>query len=512
MGIMLRHTLVNHFLEYSAFRYPKKIAIIEEERTVTYCELENMANKVAYTLIDQGVVKGDRVVVFMENKIESVVAIFASLKAGAVFVVINYSTKLNKVEFILNNSGAKAIIIQNEKVGILNNCSCPFLEVVIVCGNPVDSYTHIRYEEIISFNHKKRLLPKCIDLDLACIIYTSGSTGSPKGVMLSHRNIISAAHSITTYLENNHDDIIINMLPLAFDYGLYQVFMAFKVGGTIVLEKSFAFPNKIIERLIKEKVTGFPGVPSIFALLLKMSNLNSKDFRFIRYITNTAAALPINHICKLRKLFPSTKIYSMYGLTECKRVSYLPPEEIDRNPSSVGKGMPNQEVFIVNENDEKVGYGEVGELVVRGTNVMLGYWNLPEETAKRLRPGRYYGEYVLYTGDLFKMDKEGYLYFVARKDDIIKSKGEKISPKEVENVLYSLDGIIEAAVIGVPDEICGQVVKAYIVLDNDSKLTERETLKFCSQNLENYMIPRYLEIVDSLPKTATGKINKLTLN
>ena len=266
--------------------------------------------------------------------------------------------------------------------------------------------------------------------------------------MLTHLNIVSAATSITTYLENTPDDIIINLLPLSFDYGLYQVLMAFKVGGTIVLERSFTYPHTVIETIIREKVTGLPIVPTISAVLLQL-DLSPYKFPDLRYISNTAAALPTHHIIRLRELFPHVRIYSMYGLTECKRVSYLPPDQIDIRPTSVGRGMPNEEVYIVDEKGQRVPPGVVGELVVRGSNVMKGYWELPEETEEKLKPGPFPGEKVLYTGDLFRMDEEGYLYFFGRKDDIIKTRGEKVSPKEVEDVLYSLPGIAEAAVIGV---------------------------------------------------------------
>jgi acyl-CoA synthetase (AMP-forming)/AMP-acid ligase II len=329
--------------------------------------------------------------------------------------------------------------------------------------------------------------------------------------MLSHLNMVSAADSITTYLENTPDDVIINVLPLAFDYGLYQVLMGFKIGGTVVLEKSFAFPYQVVEVMIKERVTGFPGVPTIFAILLGLKDLPKWDLSSLRYMTNTAAALPASHIKRLRELFPAVRLYSMYGLTECKRVSYLPPRELDSRPNSVGRGMPNEEVYIVDEEGNRVGPGVVGELVVRGANVMIGYWELPEETAACLKPGKYPGERVLYSGDLFRMDDEGFLYFVARKDDIIKSRGEKVSPKEVENALYGLDGVLEAAVIGVADEIIGEAVKAYIVLENGAALTENDILRHCAAHLENFMVPKSVEIMKALPKTSSGKISKKEL-
>jgi acyl-CoA synthetase (AMP-forming)/AMP-acid ligase II len=351
----------------------------------------------------------------------------------------------------------------------------------------------------------------CIDVDLANIIYTSGSTGNPKGVMMTHLNMVSAATSITQYLGNKETDIILNVLPLSFDYGLYQIIMAFKFGGTVVLEKSFAYPYVVIDKMIKERVTGFPGVPTIFALLLQLKDLKKYSFQHLRYITNTGAALPVNHIKALRDIFPHVKIYSMYGLTECKRVSYLPPDEIDRRPISVGRGMPNEEVYIVNDKGERAGPGLVGELVVRGSNVMRGYWKSPEETDQVLKPGLYPGEKVLYTGDLFKMDEEGYLYFLGRKDDLIKTRGERVSPKEVENTLHEIKGVAEAAVIAIPDEILGNAIKAFIIPTNGSTLTEKDILKYCSENLESFAVPKHIAFIDSFPKTSSGKIDKKAL-
>jgi long-chain acyl-CoA synthetase len=354
-------------------------------------------------------------------------------------------------------------------------------------------------------------LPRlCVEQDLAALIYTSGSTGSPKGVMMSHLNIISAATSITTYLENRPDDIILNVLPLSFDYGLYQILMGFKVGSTVVLERSFTYPMAVINRILQEKVTGFPIVPTISAILLQM-NLAGYDFSSLRYITNTAAALPTQHIIGLQKLFPKAKIYSMYGLTECKRVSYLPPDQIDIRPMSVGKAMPNVEVSIVDDQGQRVSRGAVGELVVRGSNVMRGYWEMPEETARVLKTGPVSGECVLYTGDLFRADDEGFLYFVGRKDDIIKSRGEKISPKEIETVLYGIEGIAEAAVFGVPDELLGQAVKAVLTVREGSLLNAQDVLVHCARHLEDHMIPREIEFRERLPRTLTGKISKREL-
>ena len=323
--------------------------------------------------------------------------------------------------------------------------------------------------------------------------------------------MISAATSVTNYLESAPDDIVINVLPLSFGYGLYQVLMSFKMGSTLVLEKSFSFPYEIVKKIAAEKVTGFPGVPTVFALLFQMKNLGKFDFSSLRYITNAAASLPVKHIRWLRETFPHVRIYSMYGLTECKRVSYLPPEDLDRKPDSVGKAMPNEEVWVVDERGEMVPPNTVGELVVRGSNVMKGYWADPAATDKVLKPGILPGEKVLFTGDLFRMDEEGYLYFVSRKDELIKTRGERVSPKEIENVLYEMDAVAEAAVIPIKDDLLGDAIKAFIVLRNGHQITPKELRYHCRRCLEEFAVPKYFEIRKSLPKNASGKIDKLVL-
>ncbi len=540
-------SLVNHFLEHSAQRLPDKIALICGNERLTYSEIDKRANQVAWYLRHRGIERQDRVAIFLDNSVESVIALFGILKAEAIFLMLSSALKTQKLTYILKNCQAKALLTHTNKLNVVSGIfgSVSGLQNVIFigdkdkipmadCPNPIfwpgidglclnncnsqhetrnSSFPSIQHstlntQHLPSFLHP---LTSNIDLDLATIIYTSGSTGDPKGVMLTHLNMVSAATSITSYLKNQEDDIIINMLPLSFDYGLYQVLMAFKFGGTVVLEKSFTYPYQIIQKMIQEKVTGFPGVPTIFAILLGLKDLDKFDFSTLRYMTNTAATLPQAHIEKLRKIFPKVRIYSMYGLTECKRVSYLPPEEIDRRPISIGRGMPNEEVWIVDEIGSRVGPGVVGELVVRGSNVMRGYWGLPEETARVLKPGKYPGEVILHTGDLFRMDEEGFLYFMGRKDDMIKSRGERISPREIEQCLCAFEGIAEAAVIGVPDEILGQAIKAFVRCHNGKKITERDVLKHCRGHLEDFMIPESVIFLDSFPKTSSNKIDKLAL-
>jgi amino acid adenylation domain-containing protein len=512
---------LEQFLERSAAAHPDKVAIICGDRRLTYAEIESQCNRLAHGLIGEGVQRGDRVGVYLDNTVESVLAVWAILKAGAAFMMVNPTTKSDKLSYVLNNSRATALILARRKVNTLGDvwAETPHLKTIVTVGvgpePAVDSASEKSFVALddLLIRHAADSQPprkRCIDIDLAALIYTSGSTGNPKGVMLTHLNMVSAATSITTYLENRHDDIVLNVLPLSFDYGLYQVLMAFKFGGTVVLERGFTYPHAVLETVVRERVTGLPLVPTMLAILLQM-DLTKYDFSLLRYVTNTAAALPVEHIRQLRQLLPHVTIYSMYGLTECKRVSYLPPDQIDIRPASVGRGMPNEEVYVVDDQGRRLGAGEVGELVVRGANVMKGYWELPVETDQRLKPGPLPNEMQLHTGDLFRADDEGYLYFVGRKDDIIKSRGEKVAPREVENVLCNHPAVAEAAVIGIPDLILGQLIKAVVTLRPNTDATERDLLRHCAAHLEDFMVPQVVEIRESMPKTGNGKINKREL-
>jgi amino acid adenylation domain-containing protein len=515
--------LVDHFLEESAARLPEKTALVIGDKRFTYCGIEADANRLAHALLEQGwLEKGARVAIVLDNSAESVLAIFATVKAGGVFITINPTIKSNKLAYLLENSRASVLITDADKLHTIASAikSSQHLRSVIMVQNqwqdPIEAAQQVPFFGMPALLEKyadHTVLPekKHISIDLAALIYTSGSTGDPKGVMLSHLNMVAAAASITTYLDNTKDDIILNALPMSFDYGLYQLLMGFKMGCTVVLEPSFTFYHAVMQKVVEEKVTGLPIVPTISAILLNM-DLSKYDFSHLRYITNTAAALPTSHIRQLRERLPHVSIYSMYGLTECKRVSYLPPTEIDNKSDSVGIAMPGTEAYVVDDDGNRVPPGTIGELVVRGPNVMLGYWENPEATAKQLKPGMIRREEVLYTGDLFKTDSEGYLYFVGRTDDIIKSRGEKVAPKEIENVLHAHEGIKEAAVLGFADPILGQKIKAFVSLNKGSELTDKQIFYYCRQNLEDIMVPQEVEVRDTdLPKNSNGKIDKTTL-
>jgi amino acid adenylation domain-containing protein len=507
--------LVQDFLEQSAARLPGKTALVCGAGRWTYAELDNLANRFANALRRLGVQRGDRVGICLQNSHEAVVALFGTLKADAVFVMIHPSTKQAKIRYILDNCRASALVADTKSdvsgiVSAQEGASVASLLGCFLVGPLPPALASLPqatpWTAALEAETPTRPTRTGVDLDLACLIYTSGSTGEPKGVMSDHSNVVFAASSITDYVGNVESDVVLNVLPLSFDYGLYQVLMILKTGGTLVLERSFTFPAAVLKIMERERVTGFPGVPTLFAILLQL-DLSGFDLSALRYLTNTAANLPVSHIQEIRNKFPNATLFSMYGLTETKRTLYLPPAELDRRPGSVGIPIPGTEAWLVDDDGRRLPPGSTGELVVRGRHVMRGYWEAPDATAARYRPGPLPGERVCHTGDLFRTDAEGYFYFVSRKDEIIKSRGEKVSPKEVESVLYGIPGVVEAVVVGEPDPILGQAIKALIVVQGRT-LTANEVLAHCRKHLEDLMVPKIVEFRDELPKTSSGKLTR----
>ena len=520
--------LLDRYLHDSAQRHPDKLALVCGERRARYAEVEQGANALAHGLRALGLQRQQRVAVYFDNSVDTVQGIFGTLKASGVFLVVNPQTKGDKLAFILNDCNVRVLLtgLRNFEAVASDLAACADLHDVVLfdwdakqpvrpaaaawaaAGGRLHSMSGLLAQQPATLPVNRN-----ISLDLASLIYTSGSTGLPKGVTLTHANMVAAATSITTYLRNEPDDIILSPLPLAFDYGLYQVLMAFRVGATVVLEKQCVYPYKYIELIAKERVTGLPIVSTISSILLNLNDLEEHDFSSVRYITNTAQALPERHITRLRALMPRARIYLMYGLTECKRVAYLPPELIDSKPASVGIPIPDTEAWIEDESGAVITTpGVAGELVVRGPHVMVGYWNRPAETAQALRPGRHPYERELRTGDLFRQDADGHLYFISRRDDLIKTAGKRVGPHEVENVLYELDAVKEAAVIGIPDETLGSAIKAFVALRQGMMLTEAEVIKHCQKRLERFRVPKQVAFVAELPKTSSGKISKKGLS
>lgn len=517
--------LLHDSLTISADRFPHKVAIIAGNERLTYAELYKRALGLAETLQQGGVCRGDRVAVFLENSAETIVAMYGALYAGAAFIVINPQTKPDKLHYMLADSGSVAVISEGRLAalveGIMTEPSTvlPELKLFIAANGPVSEFVpaagaHPRFGFYPIWNGDPGAIQvgKTIPNDLAALVYTSGSTGNPKGVMLSHQNMVFAQGSLVEYLRLSESDVIINFLPLAFDYGLYQALMAVHLGATLVLERNFVFPAAIVDRVNTEGVTVFPGVPTVFAALLSLHRSAPVSMPSVRRYTNTAAHLPDEYVPGMLEMSPEALIYKMYGLTECKRVCYLEPELVLAKPSSVGKAIPGTETYLLDEAGNEPAPGEIGTLYVRGPHVMLGYWRLPDETERMLKPGPLPGERVLCTHDYFRMDEDGFLYFMGRSDDIIKSRGEKVSPVEVENALSSIDGVREVAVVGVPDELLGQAVRAYVVLDEGVTPDERVFKREAGRRLENFMVPRDVRFVPDLPKTATGKVRKKSLD
>ncbi len=505
---------VHDFLVHTAARRPEHTAIIAGDKSITFGALDRDSDVLASTLQDMGVGRGDRVAIFLDNSIELVTAVFATLKAGAVFVNVNATTKAEKLLYLLDDCRVKVVVAQTNLAPVVAEVADAAASVagyIWSHGAPTSGPAGRTLADILSGPRRAPAPVGLIDIDLCTIIYTSGSTGNPKGVMLTHRNMTNTAWAISTYLRNTPDDVVMTVLPLSFDYGMYQVITGARIGFTVVLEKSFAFPFEMLKKMIEHKVTGLPGVPTVFARLLQLEKFSRAHLPSLRYMSNTAAALPPAHIKRMQELFPETLIFSMYGLTECTRVCYLEPERLNDKIGSVGKAMPNSEIYVVDEKGKRVAPGVVGELVIRGANVMRGYWGKPEETAKRLKPGEIEGEMVLHSGDQFWMDSEGFVYFVGRTDEIFKCRGEKVSPKEIEHVLYAIPEVVEAAVVGVEDAIDGMAVKAIVVAREGATLDEAAIRKHCREHLESHLVPKHVEIRDSIPKTTTGKIAKKEL-
>jgi acyl-CoA synthetase (AMP-forming)/AMP-acid ligase II len=508
--------MIQDSLEAVAERTPERVAVIAGSRQLTYGEVDDQANRVAHGLIAAGVQPGDRVAICLDNRLETVVAIFAVLKAGAAFMMVNPTTKAQKLLHLLGHARARALVLASpalhslgESLGALQS-----LDAIVAVGPgapaAADGQTLLSWEELLTIPSPGRPSRRGIDLDLAALLYTSGSTGDAKGVMLTHLNVQSAVRSIVEYLRLASSDVILDVLPLSFGYGLTQLFPVFHVGGRLVLEKGMVFPHVTLTQMTAHRVTGFAMVPTIATVLLGM-DLGQYDLSSLRYVTNAGAGLPPELARRFRAALPHVDLVLMYGQTECLRVLYLDPADVDARPDAVGRGMPNQELWLVAEDGSIAGPNTVGELVVRGAHVMAGYWDLPQETERKLRPGRLPGERVLYTGDLFRRDEAGYYYFVARQDDIIKSRGEKVSPREVENALYALEGVLDAAVVGVPHPLLGQAVKAVIVVKAGCSLEARDVQRHCAANLEDFMVPSIVEFRDELPKNERGKVLKREL-
>ena len=499
---------IEDHLRRSVGRFGSKTALIAGETQLSYAALDRLSDRLAAGLIARGISAGDRVLMIAENSAEAVVAFFAVWKAGAVPCPLHASIKQDKLQIIINSTTPYAIMTQSRFCGVvdaaLRAAACAPLKIA-VGGMPAGvAGDWLTYEALVDHDGKAELPRQTDSETLAILIHTSGSTGTPKGVMHSHASLLAACGSIITYLENTDDDTVLRVLPISFGYGITQILTMVMVGGTVVLEKSFAFPRKVLARLVETRVTGFPIVPAMAALIAGMQDLQPAFLPDLRYMTSAAAAMPPSVTERLRSLLPETRLFLMYGQTECIRATYLPPDEADRRSLSVGRAIPGTQAYVIDEAGNTVPPGVTGELVVEGPHVMTGYWQ--DDLAGAEKVTAVDGGRRLLTGDLFRTDEDGFLHFVSRRDDIIKTRGEKVSPQEVERVLYALPGIREAAVAGVDDLVFGQLIRAYVALEPSAELSEKEILRHCALNLEDYMVPKSVEFREALPKTSTGKI------
>ena len=507
--------LLQDSLTIACKAHPEKVVAISDGREYSYGDLYRESQNIARHLREQGFCRGDRGAIFIENSWHVMTSIYGVLYAGGTFLVINHLTKQDKLAYILGDSQASfllsdSIVCKHFIPAVEGN---HYLKEIIYAGDTIAPFGAIqlaRFDEIHSKYQGEypELMCESISVDLAALIYTSGSTGDPKGVMMTHQSMVFTSDSLLEYLRLDGESRIMCFLPFAFDYGLYQILMTIRLGSSIVIAKSFAYPGQIYEQIHSSAATVFPGVPTVYSTLINMYEKAPFSLPSVIRVTNTAAALPADYISTLKKIFPNALIFNMYGLTECKRVCYLEPELLDTHAHCVGKAIPGTEVMLLDAQKNPVGPNQEGILYVRGAHVMRGYWNKPEQTREMLDQEIFPYETVLCAQDRFTMDEQGFLYFKGRSDDIIKARGEKVSPVEVENALHSISGVREAAVIGVPDPIEGEYVKAFVSLDTGCDLHPRQLRQYCIGKLENFMVPREVVILDELPKTDSNKIKK----
>jgi len=510
--------LLHHILHTSTARFPNKEALVHGSQRLSYSAVSRNVTALAHGLRQIGLERGDRIGIFLEPSVPQVLSIFGIVQAGGAFVPINQMLFADQVVHIAKDCRMRGLITTRSKLAGLISAirNIPSLEFIVALGSEEISDCHLPihdFDKLGASAAPDQWRDIGIDKDLAAILYTSGSTGKPKGVMLTHAQIIAGASIVSAYLGITDAERILAILPFSFDAGLNQLTTAFLQGGTLVL-MSFVFAREIVQMLLKEQITGLAGVPTLWSLMAQpASTLQKHQYPHLRYITNTGGAMPQTVLRTLREALPTTKIFLMYGLTEAFRSTYLPPEELDRRPTSMGKAIPNTEILVIDEQGKPCKPGEVGELVHRGPTVSLGYWGHPELTARILRshpflqPELVDGEKVCYSGDLVKMDEDGFLYFVGRRDTMIKSSGIRISPTEVEEVIFQSGKVRAAAVIGIPDEQLGQYIKAFVVFrDGEARDTE-SLLQFCATKVPNYMIPKVIEVLQEIPRTTSGKVD-----
>jgi acyl-CoA ligase (AMP-forming) (exosortase A-associated) len=510
--------LIWHMLRESARRQPQKEALVHGGERLSYADVAERVEHLAIGLTAAGLGRGDRMGIFLEASVAQAVSIFAVSQADGVFVPINGQLFPGQVAHIAKDCRMKGLITTAAKFSALAEFipQIPSLEFIVFVGSettPEISLPAYRLEELCSRSTPRDRSESSISKDLAAILYTSGSTGKPKGVMLSHANVMAGSTIVSTYLEIGSSDRILAVLPFSFDAGLNQLMTAFQQGATVVLI-NFVFAREIVQNLLKERITGLAGVPTLWSLLAQPnSTLQKQPLPDLRYITNTGGAMPQAVLAVLRKALSTTQVFLMYGLTEAFRSTYLPPAEVDIRPTSMGKAIPDTEILVINDQGQLCKPGEIGELVHRGPTVSMGYWGRPEDTQNALRPNPLLPpelgdcERVCYSGDLVKLDEQGFLYYVGRRDTMIKCSGFRISPTEVEEVLFQSGELRQAAVIGIPDDALGQTIKAFVVPRDGQAVNPDDLMAYCGEKMPRYMVPRAVEVLNELPKTTSGKVD-----
>lgn len=515
----LYHELITH----TAALHPGNEALRYRDRSLTYVELEKWVTDTAVGLIRCGIQHHERVAVYLPKRFETVCALYGTSMAGGVFVPVNPQLKAEQVGHILRDCNARILITSKDRAEALaaTLATCHDLRTLILVDThaamlpALPSIETVSWEALIAASGTAQFHRR-IDMDVLAILYTSGSTGRPKGVVLSHRNVVTGAVSVAQYLENHPRDRILAALPLSFDYGLSQLNTAFRTGACAVI-MDYLMPRDVITMVAKERITGLAAVPPLW---IQLAQLPWPDAAVstLRYITNSGGAMPLATLAGLRKALPKTRVFLMYGLTEAFRSTYLPPEELDRRPESMGKAIPNAEIMVVREDGTLCAPGEPGELVHRGSLVAMGYWNDPQKTAERYRPAPGADpniplqEIAVWSGDTVRTDEDGFLYFVARKDDMIKTSGYRVSPTEVEEVIYGSGLVGHAAALGIAHPVLGQaIVVVASPAENRDGVDTVALLDECKQRLPSFMVPAHIHVQAELPRNPNGKIDRKQL-
>ncbi len=503
--------LVHHFLEESAARFPGKKAVWFKDNWTNYQEINHRADLLAAFLVWNGVKRGDRIAILLENSVDYITSYFGVLKAGGVVVALNTETNPETVHLLLNDCKAVTIITSKKFSSIVSDslrmgtCIRVLISDEEGVNEKINDIEKIDLKTVYA-NGVTFSGVRVISVDLAAIIYTSGSTGKPKGVMLTHQNIYDNTVSIAKYLEMTDLDRMMVVLPFYYIYGNSLLTTHFHVGGSLVIDNRFMYPNVVLDTMVKQSVTGFAGVPSTYMIMLQKSKIRSMKFVTLRYVTQAGGHMAVSVQTEVVKAFSPAKLYVMYGATELSpRLTWLPPEQWEEKKGSIGISIPNAEAFVADEHGNRLPSGVEGEIVGRGSNVMQGYWNDPEGTARVIRNGLYY------TGDIGRMDEDGFLYIVGRSKDMLKIGGNRVSTKEIEEALLQIEGIMEAVVIGITDPVLGEAAKAFVVKNGSAIADSLDLKKALSSVLPVYKIPKYFVFCEELPKNEAGKVMKREL-